>query len=92
MPQELVTVSGADGAKMLTVNGLHSALIQCFDQWLLPSELGGLDWAKAGEIITTPSVLESADSRATEEPASLQRSEQNWPDKTAARNNVAEHA
>ncbi len=90
MPQNLVTVSGSDGDKMLTVNGLHSTLIQCFDQWLLPSEFGGLEWARPGAVITTPSVLDPADRSESE--ALPPRLQEAWSEPSATNGKIAGHA
>ena len=40
----------ADGT-MICVSGLHAAMVQCYDQAILPSEHGGLDWAAPGKLI-----------------------------------------
>jgi hypothetical protein len=37
---------------MVCVTGLHAALVQCYDQWILPHEHGGLSWAAPGQVIT----------------------------------------
>ncbi|WP_428940686.1 Gfo/Idh/MocA family protein [Fontivita pretiosa] len=44
---------GGEGTRglMICVNGLHAAMVQCYDQGILPHEHGGLDWAAAGQIV-----------------------------------------
>ncbi|HWP39579.1 MAG TPA: Gfo/Idh/MocA family oxidoreductase, partial [Tepidisphaeraceae bacterium] len=44
---------GGEGARgmMICVNGLHAAMVQCYDQGILPYEHGGLDWAATGRIV-----------------------------------------
>jgi predicted dehydrogenase len=50
-PKSLVKVSGPDGSRRTSVDGLAEALEQCYQQWKLPSELR-LGWAKpAREIV-----------------------------------------
>jgi predicted dehydrogenase len=58
-PKSMVTMEhpvGAAAAPMKCVTGLGSALVQCYDQAILPAEHGGLAWSAAGEVIdlTTP--------------------------------------
>lgn len=44
--------SGGDGSDQLTwVDGLQSALIQCHATGRMPSELGGVSWARAGSRV-----------------------------------------
>jgi len=50
-PKSLVKVSGPDGSRRTSVDGLAEALEQCYQQWKLPSDLR-LGWAKpAREIV-----------------------------------------
>jgi predicted dehydrogenase len=53
-PKALVThehVGHSATAPMKCVTGLGSALVQCYDQAILPSEHGGLSWSAAGALI-----------------------------------------
>ncbi|MGB7158292.1 MAG: Gfo/Idh/MocA family oxidoreductase [Tepidisphaeraceae bacterium] len=50
-PDELVTLQGLSGQPMKCVTGLASALVQCYDQGILPAEHGALPWAARGERI-----------------------------------------
>ncbi|MCA1807850.1 MAG: hypothetical protein LC725_00025 [Lentisphaerae bacterium] len=47
-PEELVN---RDDQGVTWVQGLMSTMIACYDQWRLPSELGGVPWASPGRII-----------------------------------------
>ncbi len=55
----------SDGANaMICVNGLHAALVQCYDQSILPAEHGGLDWATPAQIVRLAEGSNSADEDA----------------------------
>jgi predicted dehydrogenase len=51
-PRDMVNSQPVGDSAMVCVTGLHAALVQCYDQWILPHEHGGLNWAAAGEVIT----------------------------------------
>ena len=59
-PKSMVTlehpIAAVNTAPMKVVTGLGSALVQCYDQAILPSEHGGLAWSASGEVVdlTTP--------------------------------------
>lgn len=55
-PGALVTTEDLAGHSMKCVTGLGSALVQCYDQAMMPSEHGGLAWSRRGQVIdlTTP--------------------------------------
>jgi predicted dehydrogenase len=48
---ELVTMQGLAGQPMKCVTGLASAMVQCYDQSILPAEHRALSWAARGERI-----------------------------------------
>lgn len=50
-PPELITMQGLSGEPMKCVSGLASALVQCYDQGILPAEHRGLSWSTRGEQI-----------------------------------------
>jgi len=50
-PQSLVKISGDDGNRRTSVQGLGEILEHCYEQWRLPSELG-LPWAKMAREIS----------------------------------------
>jgi hypothetical protein len=50
-PREMLTTQHVGEGTMICVSGLHAAIVQCYDQWILPSEHGGLSWASKGEAI-----------------------------------------
>ena len=50
-PASLVNIQEIDGQQMKSVNGLGSALVQCYDQAILPSEHGALAWSSPGQVI-----------------------------------------
>jgi predicted dehydrogenase len=50
-PQSLITREQAGDSEMVCVTGLHDALVQCYDQGILPSEHGGLEWSNRAEVI-----------------------------------------
>ncbi len=50
-PANLVTVETLGGQEMKCVAGLGSALVQCYDQGILPSEHHGLSWAAPGRLV-----------------------------------------
>ena len=50
-PADLITTQGLSGQPMKCVTGLASALVQCYDQGILPAEHQGLAWAMGGKRI-----------------------------------------
>ena len=50
-PPELVALQSWGGAPMKSVHALAAALVQCYDQSILPSEHRGLKWAVPGEVV-----------------------------------------
>jgi predicted dehydrogenase len=50
-PDELITDEVGPESEMKCVRGLTAALVQCYDQGILPAEHTGLDWAEPGEPI-----------------------------------------
>ena len=44
-------IGAVAAAPMKVVTGLGSALVQCYDQAILPTEHGGLAWSAPGEVI-----------------------------------------
>jgi predicted dehydrogenase len=50
-PSDLVTMQGLSGQPMRCVTGLASAMVQCYDQGILPAEHRGLSWSARGERI-----------------------------------------
>ncbi|HEY7090430.1 MAG TPA: Gfo/Idh/MocA family oxidoreductase [Tepidisphaeraceae bacterium] len=70
----LVNERIGEGMTMVCVTGLHAALVQCYDQAILPSEHGGLDWAKAGQVIPVKENIAGAgDPDGSPHPAELTR-------------------
>ena len=59
-PESLVTVESFCGHPMRAVESLASALVQCYDLGILPSEHGGLPWSSPGRMISTTSILRKA--------------------------------
>src|SRR5262249_30713048 len=59
IPRERLHIEGLNGKRRTWVHGLDGALVRCFEQNLLPSELGE-PWAVAGREVI---VGRSADSR-----------------------------
>ena len=55
-PQRLIQVSGAAGARQTVVRELDQALMDCYEQWRLPSELG-FAWAAPGREVAVPESL-----------------------------------
>jgi hypothetical protein len=61
-PTDLVQRRSVDGREMLCVDGLQTALTNCFDSSILPPEHGGIAWARPGarvrairpEVTVTP--------------------------------------
>jgi hypothetical protein len=49
-PKELIEIEGEPGKRRTSVCGLEQSLNQCFDNSMLPSELG-IEWARAGTKI-----------------------------------------
>jgi hypothetical protein len=67
-PSDLVTMQGLSGQPMKCVTGLASAMVQCYDQGILPAEHRALGWAAGGERIdltTTDWQLERGTTRRT---------------------------
>jgi predicted dehydrogenase len=50
-PSELVALQTWGGQPMRCVPALAAALVQCYDQAILPSEHRGLKWAARGEVV-----------------------------------------
>src|SRR5262249_51304308 len=50
-PEALLTKESNGASAMICVSGLHAALVQCYDQAILPSEHGGLGWATPARIV-----------------------------------------
>jgi hypothetical protein len=50
-PPEIVSLQSWGGQPMKAVPPLAAALVQCYDQSILPSEHRGLKWAVPGEVI-----------------------------------------
>ncbi|HEV2295864.1 MAG TPA: Gfo/Idh/MocA family oxidoreductase [Tepidisphaeraceae bacterium] len=50
-PSDLITTQGLSGQPMKCVTGLASAMVQCYDQGILPAEHRGLTWSTRGERI-----------------------------------------
>ena len=51
-PKPLVMTKRDDtGGTVTYAQGLQEALMQCYEQAVLPSEMGGLTWAQAGSVI-----------------------------------------
>jgi predicted dehydrogenase len=46
-PKDLIEIEGEPGKRRTSVRGLEQSLNQCFDNSMLPSELG-IEWARAG--------------------------------------------
>jgi predicted dehydrogenase len=46
-PKDLIEIEGEQGKRRTSVRGLEQSLNQCFDNSMLPSELG-IEWARAG--------------------------------------------
>ncbi|MBC7782411.1 MAG: hypothetical protein H7144_01120 [Burkholderiales bacterium] len=66
-PREQIIQSASDTITMSVVSGLHATLVQCYDQALLPSELGAMDWTKPGRVIASSSVLETSADESLED-------------------------
>jgi predicted dehydrogenase len=50
-PQSMVCTERVGDGAMVCVTGLHAAMVQCYDQWILPHEHGGLNWSAPGDVI-----------------------------------------
>jgi predicted dehydrogenase len=50
-PDDLVQHQRSGDDCLITVNGLEEILVQCYTVGLLPSELGGIGWARSGRVI-----------------------------------------
>lgn len=50
-PADLVTLQGLSGQPVKCVTGLASAMVQCYDQGILPAEHRALSWSTRGERI-----------------------------------------
>jgi predicted dehydrogenase len=50
-PKDMVKVDGEPGTRQTWVQGLPDVFVQCYDQGILPSEHGGVSWAKCGKKI-----------------------------------------
>lgn len=51
-PAAMVARERLGDTTMVCVNSLHAAMVQCYDQAILPSEHGGLEWSAPGAVIT----------------------------------------
>jgi predicted dehydrogenase len=77
-PREMLATQHVSEGTMICVNGLHAAIVQCYDQWILPSEHGGLSWATPGHLIRVntaardESELQQVSSAALEETHDVQ--------------------
>ena len=49
-PESLIQITGPNGSRRTSVEGLDQVLGQCYEQWKLPSELG-VEWSKPGREI-----------------------------------------
>ncbi len=79
-PREMLVDIDSEGLPMITVSGLDATLVQCFDQCLLPSEIGGLDWAQPSEVVGVESGVSENENSNTEY---LKRDEKSAPDRRA---------
>ena len=50
-PQSMLQRERLGESDMICVSGLHAALVQCYDQGILPSEHGGLGWSEPGQLV-----------------------------------------
>jgi hypothetical protein len=51
-PKDLICVeTDNEGDRLTWVAGLQAALVQAYDLWALPSELGDVGWARAGAVV-----------------------------------------
>ncbi|MBN1246643.1 MAG: Gfo/Idh/MocA family oxidoreductase [Anaerolineae bacterium] len=50
-PEDVILLQEQDEDVLVYVDGLVGALERCYDAGVLPSELGTLPWAKAGEVV-----------------------------------------
>lgn len=70
-PARLQQTLRLDGEQIVCVEGLHRALVECYDRGVLPAEHGELAWASPGTRITlTPAEHEVARRRTTSTGAS----------------------
>ena len=51
IPPDLIEVTGEPGDQRVVVRGLAEALTACYGKGVLPSELGGLPWARPGRTV-----------------------------------------
>jgi predicted dehydrogenase len=63
-PAPLVTVETLGGQPIRCVTGLAAALVQCYDQAMLPSEHHGLPWSVSGKLIDLSAPRWSIDGEA----------------------------
>lgn len=50
-PASLLRAVPGEAAEMITVDGLSNVFAECFDAGLLPSEMTGVTWARAGKVV-----------------------------------------
>jgi predicted dehydrogenase len=50
-PENVVRIDTPDGEELRWIDGLYETMRACFDANKLPSELGGISWAKPGEVV-----------------------------------------
>jgi hypothetical protein len=58
-PVALRESSAQDGSTVLWVRGLSEAMQEGYARGVLPSEIGGLDWARPGAVIDTSGCLQA---------------------------------
>jgi predicted dehydrogenase len=51
-PRDQIRIQGEAGKRKTSVIGLSDILGRCYDLWKLPSELGGVGWAKPGRDVS----------------------------------------
>ncbi|MDB5325619.1 MAG: hypothetical protein JWM57_1188, partial [Phycisphaerales bacterium] len=52
-PDSLARVKGEAGKRKTSVAGLGQVLVDCYDQWKLPAELGA-SWAEPAAVVQVP--------------------------------------
>jgi predicted dehydrogenase len=50
-PEDVIHIDTPDGEELRWIEGLYETMCACFDANVLPSELGGVSWAKAGSVV-----------------------------------------
>ncbi|MDA0837241.1 MAG: Gfo/Idh/MocA family oxidoreductase [Planctomycetota bacterium] len=51
IPAESKTVIKSEDSELVTVNHLEEVMTQCYEMGLLPSEIGGVEWAASGKEV-----------------------------------------